>query len=434
MSSIRKRASREAETDTSEQTSQSSAPKGKTSKASPTRFAGSRDALAANVQDIGAFVILFILDIVKTVLQLMKQPIAFVLVGYIIIVVISYTASYIASLVVTGLAPLCALPLATMVPACRHLSQSTTTQTRAPEPRYPDLVALQTRFETVMESAGLGTNLAMDMKNSEMAVRDLNTLVKLSDLVSKDLLASSLDKFIVSAKDASRHLTRLDSGVGGAVDSILAMDDFAIKTLERIDQHEKSRTILNSVLFPFSSGVSTRKQLMDTFNQAAGLMESNLRRLIEISVATSTILNQLESQLVVIHEIVSREEGNTKMRREEVLADLWTYVGANRAKLANFASHRSLLSQVATYRSAAAVQVGGTLVQLEKLASDLDELRERVSTPLLADEASVPIEVHITTLRKGVQRLSEGRGRARNREEQVLKRILDGPQYPELSS
>ena len=75
----------------------------------------------------------------------------------------------------------------------------------------------------------------MDMKNSEMAVRDLNTLVsslqssrttshrktqvKVSDLASKDLLASSLDRFIASAKDASRHLTRLDSGVGGAVDS-----------------------------------------------------------------------------------------------------------------------------------------------------------------------------------------------------------------------
>ena len=116
------------------------------------------------------------------------------------------------------------------------------------------------------------------------------------------------------------------------------------------------------------------------------------------------------------------------------LADLWTYVGANRGKLANFAEHRKLLSQVAVYRSAAAVQVGGTLVQLEKLASDLDDLRERVAMPLLADEASVPIEVHIMTLRKGVQRLSEGRGRARNREEQVLKRILDGAQYPELGS
>jgi superfamily I DNA and RNA helicase len=114
------------------------------------------------------------------------------------------------------------------------------------------------------------------------------------------------------------------------------------------------------------------------------------------------------------------------------LADLWTYLGANRAKLSNFANHRNLLSQVANYRSAAAVQVGGTLVQLEKLASDLDDLRERVATPLLAEEASIPLEVHIMTLRKGVDRLSEKRRGARNREEQVLRRIMEGSQYLEL--
>jgi hypothetical protein len=111
-------------------------------------------------------------------------------------------------------------------------------------------------------------------------------------------------------------------------------------------------------------------------------------------------------------------------------------VGANRAKLSNFASHKSLLSSVGQYRSTAAVQVGGTLVQLERLASDLDELRERVATPILVNNedgvASIPIEVHVMTLQKGVQRLAESRGRSKSRAEQVLKRILDGPQYPEL--
>jgi hypothetical protein len=147
---------------------------------------------------------------------------------------ISYTSSYIFSIVLQGIAPLCSMPLVSMMPVCTNIrKQSVYVQ----EPRYPDLVNLQTRFEAVMESTGYGINLALDMKNSEMAVRDLNTLVggirhrwiqivltehiqvKLSDLVSKDLLASSLDDFVSSAKDASRHLSKLDSGVGGAVDS-----------------------------------------------------------------------------------------------------------------------------------------------------------------------------------------------------------------------
>ncbi|PVG01093.1 hypothetical protein CPB86DRAFT_781993 [Serendipita vermifera] len=403
-----------------------------------------KEQLKDSVEDTFAFMIFLILDITKMALQLLKQPIAFVLVGYLLIVMISYTAHYVASLVLQGLMPLCSLPLISMVPICSRIPSTRNSSggraggTYVQEPRYMDLVELQTRFEAIMESTGMDTNLAMDLKNSEMAVRDLNTLVKLSDIVSKDLLASSLDEFVSSAKEASRHLSKLDAGVGGAVDSILAMDDYAIKTLESLDRQEKEKTALSSILFPFSSSASTRKQLIQTFNQAAGILESNLRRLIETSVATTTILNQLESQLLVIHEIVSREEGKVKAGRDEVLGDLWTYVGANRAKLSNFASHKSLLSQVGHYRSSAAVQVGGTLVQLERLSSDLDELRERVATPVLLDSQdgipSIPIEVHVMTLQKGVQRLAESRGRSKNRADQVLKRILEGPQYPELPS
>jgi hypothetical protein len=120
-----------------------------------------------------------------------------------------------------------------MVPMCSKLPKP---RTPIQEPQYLDLVELQMRFESVMESAGLGTNLAMDMKKSEMAVRDLNTLVsslsviiltikltspqvKLSNLVSKDQLAMSLDAFVASAREASQQLSRLDSRVRGAVDS-----------------------------------------------------------------------------------------------------------------------------------------------------------------------------------------------------------------------
>jgi len=38
------------------------------------RVTGSREALKANLEDTGAFVLLLLLDITKMVLQLMKQP------------------------------------------------------------------------------------------------------------------------------------------------------------------------------------------------------------------------------------------------------------------------------------------------------------------------------------------------------------------------
>lgn len=35
--------------------------------------------------------------------------------------------------------------------------------------------------------------------------------------------------------------------------------------------------------------------------------------------ATTAVLSQLEAQLMVIHEVVSREEGNTKSKRDEIV-------------------------------------------------------------------------------------------------------------------
>ena len=61
---------------------------------------------------------------------------------------------------------------------------------------------------------------------------------------------------------------------------ILAMDDYVIKTLEAIEHFEKTRTVISTVIYPFSASPSSRKTLIETFNQAAGVTESNLRRLV----------------------------------------------------------------------------------------------------------------------------------------------------------
>jgi len=69
--------------------------------------------------------------------------------------------------------PLCSLPLiGSSISFCELPIQG--------QPRYPELIDLQTRFEGIMESSATSANLALDMKQSEVAVRDLNTLVRFS--------------------------------------------------------------------------------------------------------------------------------------------------------------------------------------------------------------------------------------------------------------
>ena len=53
----------------------------------------------------------------------------------------------------------------------------------------------------------------------------------------------------------------------------------------------------------------------------------------------------------------------------------------------------------------------------------MEELRERAATPELTGD-EIPVEVHARAIRSGVQRLNEGRLRAKQLEEEAVNRVL----------
>lgn len=111
--------------------------------------------------------------------------------------------------------PICNLPIVSLaLPFCPSVLSWSSTR---PAPDYPKLLQLQAGFEDLLESSA-GTALALDLKKSEIAIRDLRTLVKASNLVCKHALADKLEEFVEEARDAGRGLQRLGSRVGGAVD------------------------------------------------------------------------------------------------------------------------------------------------------------------------------------------------------------------------
>lgn len=84
----------------------------------------------------------------------------------------------------------------------------------------------------------------------------------------------------------------------------------------------------------------------------------------------------------------------------------------------NFASHHTLLRSITAYRSKALHHVGSSLVQLQQMQTDLEDLRDRVAEPaLLADAGKqvqdIPLEVHIESIRKGLERLNTGRDKVK---------------------
>ena len=86
------------------------------------------------------------------------------------------------------------------------------------------------------------------------------------------------------------------------------------------------------------------------------------------------------------------------------------------------------------FHSAATLKVSQALVELQKLEQDLKRLRTRVAMPMLPNEPSIPLQLHIENLRKGVEVLTQGKLMAKRREDQVIEQMTDRRKYPRLGS
>jgi hypothetical protein len=85
---------------------------------------------------------------------------------------------------------------------------------------YPKLVEMQSSsLERLLDESAGGSALALEVKKAEMATSDLVTLVRVSDLRSKDSLSQTLVDFLADAKKTGRGLQTLSAKINSAVDT-----------------------------------------------------------------------------------------------------------------------------------------------------------------------------------------------------------------------
>lgn len=303
-------------------------------------------------------------------------------------------------------------------------------------PDFPRLASLQNRLENAMDESASGAIVAVDLKRSELAVRDLKTLLEHSTLSFKVSLAKNLGKFITDAKSAGRDLQRFSSRVGGTVDEIVALNEHVLQLLERTANEVQPQIgegrverVINSLIpaKPIQPEViaARRKEIKTLWFHMTSLMKVNIEKLIFEAQRNTRALDELEEQLNLISGIIVREDNQISADEMEMLDRLWTRLGGNKEKLRHLKSHGLLLKEVRKYREDASAHVARTLFQLQQMSTDLEDLDERVSSPaLLGEESGIPLEVHIGAMKLGTGRLLEGRKLAREREDKYLRKMI----------
>lgn len=208
-------------------------------------------------------------------------------------------------------------------------------------------------------------------------------------------------------------------GVNIFANSITAVNDYALKTLEGASEKRMS---IKDVVWPFSSSRRDPAVLLITFQESMTVLSRSLTELINVSFSSINALDRLEAQLKNIHEIVTRENITVSKQHNQLLAELWTILGGNRKELSEFKDTLELLKNIAAYRNHALAHVTSALHALQTLNADMEELRDRVSSPALAG-GRIPLEVHVKSIRNGIDRLSEGRRRVKKRQLAVDRKL-----------
>ena len=395
-----------------------------------------QEKLLKVLEDVATFVtpmFVWTYDVLGAALHAMKTPISYLVAVWLFVGLLVFLRNLLFSSVYSALSPVCRIPGASFfnLPMCQSaVSIQYSGEEQAPF-QFDQLMTVQNKFEAVLRESAGGASLPLDMKRGETSIRDLRQVVRFSQLYSKNELVLEFDGFIETARIASYDLQKFNSHVGRGVDNILATARWTKRVLDGLAERGGSRGAIASffndkLLAPFQPITFTEEALLDQYMEHTRAVEEEINRLVLEAQALLLILQNLEDRLDVIHGIAIRDNLHAQGGRAEVLSQLWTMLGGNRGKLGKFDSQLRLLSQVNTYRQNAIAHVSGTLVRLQGMGAELEELRERVGgVELLGGKGSVPLSLHIQNIEMGVERLERGRKGAKELENAELKKSLE---------
>lgn len=134
------------------------------------------------------FIFRFVGDIFGTAVSLIRKPLAVLFSLYLLAVIIAYVYQFAQASIYVALSPLCKIPGVSLldVPFCDYVpNKARNDRGKGGKGDFPELINLQSNFGSILENSVGSSHMALDLKNSEVAVRDLSTLVRVSELLCR---------------------------------------------------------------------------------------------------------------------------------------------------------------------------------------------------------------------------------------------------------
>lgn len=204
----------------------------------------------------------------------------------------------------------------------------------------------------------------------------------------------------------------------------MAVNDYALHAIDAAHTTQPSTLARALCLLGVGEAPKTQEVVHATFETAMAVMSDALARVIVEAQTSLVHLQSLEEQLLTVHEIVSREDGSLASAKADLLQHLWTKLGGNKRKMHGFERNLHLLGAVKGYRNRALAYVIATLQTLNGMQADMEELRGQVGAVHIGGDR-IPVEVHMRSIQAGLERLHDGRMRAKQLRRNTVQKELD---------
>nr|CAG8626078.1 14013_t:CDS:2 [Entrophospora candida] len=262
-------------------------------------------------------------------------------------------------------------------------------------PDFKKLVDLQveTQNELIKHNSRFGSSsngpLINQIKEVELAGRDLLTVVEYSKLNSAPILAGHLKNFVDWSYTINKNLQKLQAQTHASLSSAILYIKYTLSKLE--DMRGK-------ILTP-----RYLKDIDKIFYQLIYNTDDNLRKLIILTNDVSSGVLSLQAIQSNIASTVEKEKGaNEDDKSDKVFSDAWRFFGYQ-VDIKIFDKNLKLLEKFDNNKELIVESIMEIRDQLNLFEAHLNILRSGTNKPLLVD---IPFELHLASMKNALLELS----------------------------
>ncbi|KAL7939499.1 hypothetical protein V8C35DRAFT_10137 [Trichoderma chlorosporum] len=250
---------------------------------------------------------------------------------------------------------------------------------------FTSLMEVQSGFESVLDKSAYGLSMPLELKSSEMATRNLKSLLKETEVMAREDFILELNGYIEKVGRAGSDLQTFYIHIGSTVDSIININRWTLRHINSLSMEPEAPSLPLAIAWAIrplsflrtSEQAGNDRALLDKYSEHVSLVQDRLGKLLDEGKALLLLLHQSHSQLGVITEQAQQLPGAGAAKPDSLLSSIWAYIGSLIEEPRNFDEQIVLLKKVDSQYAKTISHLVGLIEELKDIQLYLGDLLNR---------------------------------------------------------